>query len=536
MDELPDPRASRASEPVPPAPPHREAENGDARLRLALNQRLRLNAELGPVAVAGDLLERLDWREELLSLALIAAECTILYLLLGLIFPAKNAHLTPFPGWLLFFLLAFAYFLPHLLNELRVWGLGFELILTAGLILTLLLTLKVACFPDQSWFALGWLKGSANGLILAGSEAIRNPWEIIVVLVYAWWRGRTRAEPMMETAYQMLRWGTLALTVVLFLVLIASPRQADIRHSVGAAVIVFFGSSLAAVGIARFRLEGLRSGSPLGPNWLVAFAIPIVAIVVVAILAASAFSPGVLESVLTLLAPVFWVISLAVRAFIVLVALLAFVVVSPLLWLLERGGLGKIKLPSGTHLVVNPISAFSGFTKSGLHIGHPLRYLIAGVILTFFASALVRYLYRRRRRWRETAHERRESVLDWDDALTRLPGRLRRLLGRELPRADSLAALRGDPRWLNTVAIREIYLKLLQLGQRAGAEREPDATPSEYERQIAQTFPGSGAEIGTITEAYDTARYGQAPATERQAAEVKTAWAALAGRERRWRR
>lgn len=536
MDERPDrpdpgaSGASGASEFVPePEPPSR-----DTRLRLVLNR--RLDYEFGPAMIAADLLERLDWREELLSLALIGAESAILYLILGLIFPARNVHLTPIPGWLIFFLLAFAYFLPHLLNELRVWSPEFELLVGAGLILSLLVTLKITCFPGHPWIELSWLRGSANGLILAGSASIRNPWEIIVVLVYAWWRGRTRAEPMMETAYQMLRWGTLALTVALFLVLIASPAEADVRHGVGAAVIVFFSSSLAAVGIARFRLEGLRSGSPLGPNWLVAFAIPIVAIVLIAVLAASIFSPGVLESVLTLLAPVFWVIGLIVRAFVLLVALLAFIVVSPLLWLLERGGLPAIRLPAGTRIAGSPLSAFGGFARSSLHVGHPLRYLIAGVILAFFGSVLVRYLYRRRRRWRETAHERRESVLVWDDALSRLPERMRRWIGRDLPRADSLAALRGDPRWLHTVTIRETYLKLLKLGRRAGAERDPDTTPAEYERQIAQAFPGSGTEIGTITDAYDAARYGQIPATESQASEVETAWTSLANRERRWRK
>ncbi|HLI51098.1 MAG TPA: DUF4129 domain-containing protein [Thermomicrobiaceae bacterium] len=536
MDEQPDREPVAQPPPAPPLQPQplHESLRHDSGVRLELN--LGLAGEFGPLSIAADLLERLDWREELLSLALIAAESAIGYLVLGFIFPARNTHLTPFPGWLFFFLLAFAYFLLHILNELRVWSPEFELLVAAGLVLSLLVTLKIACFPADPWFAIAWLRGSVNGLILVGSKATRNPWEVVAVLVYAWWRGRARAEPMMETAYQMLRWGTLALTIALLLILTASPPQAGIRHGIGAAVIVFFTTSLAAVGIARFRLEGLRSGSPLGPNWLVTFAVPIGAIVLIAILAASFFSPGVVESVLTLLAPVFWVIGLIVRALVLLVALLAFVIVSPLLWLLERGGLPAVRLPAGTRIGGNPLAAFGGFAGNSLHIAHPLRYLIAGVVLTFFGSVLVRYLYRRRRRWRETAHERRESVLVWDDALGRLPERLRHLIGRDMPRTDSLATLRGDPRWIHTVAIRETYLKLLQLGRRAGVEREPDTTPAEYERQIAGPFPASGAEIGTITDGYDAARYGRSPATERQADEVQAAWSALASRERRWRR
>jgi len=67
-------------------------------------------------------LAQVDWRGELLMLALLIAESAITYLYLGLLLPELKPPYEPFPAWLIFALFIAGYELPHLLELLRVWG------------------------------------------------------------------------------------------------------------------------------------------------------------------------------------------------------------------------------------------------------------------------------------------------------------------------------------------------------------------------------------------------------------------------------
>lgn len=481
----------------------------------------------GIVALADDLRARLDWREELVSLTLIVAESAILYLYIGVLLPEMTPPYAPISGLLLFTLLAVGYFLPHLLDEARVWSPRYEVILSIGIVLSLLLALKIAAFPHEPWLSASWIRGSIAGFVVRPSTAIRPPWGLVGVVAYVWWRGRTRAEPTLETAYGMLRWGMMAIAGGLFLVLTATPDSSPIHTRMAGAVVIYFAGALAAVGIARFRLEGLRSGSPLGPHWLATFAVPIAVIVVLAVAAAGIFSRQFLETLLVVLGPFFWLFGLVIRAFIILVALIAFVLIAPILWLLERQGLGRLPLADRLPRVGSPFAQLDQFARDTLHVADPVRYIIAGIALVAIGSLLVRYAYHRRRRWRESADELRESVFAWDDAVGGLVSRLRRL-ARPIPtRGDPLARLRTDPRWAHTVYIRETYAHLLRRGARAGAPRPLDATPDEHEPALARSFPEAGVEIGTITAAYDAARYSGEPASAAEAEAVRRAWERL---------
>lgn len=479
---------------------------------------------LSLIALLADLRQRLEWREELLSLTLIAAESAIVYLYLGALLPSRLPPYDPMPGLLIFGLLAAGYFLPHLLDEARVWSPEYELILGVGMGLSLLVALKVAAFPQAPWLSLGWLGDAVDGLIIRPTAALRPVWGVVGLLIYTWWRGKTRAEPVVETAYGMLRWGTLAIAGALLLLLVTTTGAAPIRDRMPGAVVIYVAAALAAVGIARFRLEGMRSGTPLGPNWLATFAAPIAVVLTLAIVAAGIFSRRFLETVLMVLGPLIWVVGLLLRAIIILIALIAFVIITPILWLLERQGFGQFRLSGRLPQVTSPLAQFENFARDTLHVSDPVRYLVAGAILVLIGTALARYVYRRRRRWRESAEEHRESVFRWDEAMGGLLTRLRGLVRPIASRSDPLARLRGDPRWAHTVFIRETYIRLLQHGARAGRPRAPAATPTEHEPGLAGQFPAAGAEIATITDAYEAARYGREPATPEAAAAVRRAW------------
>ncbi len=253
-----------------------------------------------------DLATQLDWRGELLTFSLIVAESAVAYLFLGLLVPALNTPYQPFPAWLIFALFITGYYVPHVLDLVRVWGSTYETILILALIASFAVTLKIASFPGEPLLSTAWLHGALNGLILRPSPSIRPAWAIVVVVAYTWWRGRLRGEPMIDSAYQMLRWGTFAVGVGLVLVLMAAPEGALIRDRMSAAVIVFFTAALSAIAIARLRIEGIRSGSPLGPRWLATFAAPIASILLIAVIAAAIFSRRFLDTMLVVLSPILW--------------------------------------------------------------------------------------------------------------------------------------------------------------------------------------------------------------------------------------
>ena len=473
-----------------------------------------------------DFFLELDWRGELLTFCLIVAETAIAYLFLGLLVPALNTPYQPFPAWLLFALFIVGYYLPHGLELGRVWGSFYETILLMTLILSFLVTLKIASFPGEPFLSASWLHGAVHGLILRQTSATRPPWAIVAVVAYTWWRGRMRGEPMMDSAYQMLRWGTAAIGTGLVLVLMAAPEEALIRERMSVAVIVFFTSALCAIAVARLRLESIRSGSPLGPRWFATFVTPIASIMLVAIFAAAIFSRRFLDTMLLILSPILFVIGLVVRLIIILIALLAFVIIAPLLWLLQREGFGNLSGALRIPIVFRSFDGFQQFATTRLNVADPLRYLIVGLILFAIVTSLTRFVYRRRRRWRDTATERREPVKTLGEAVGSISFNLRRLF-RPLRRDDSLARLRGDPRWTHTVTIRETYRRMQRWGEKGGVEQSPSMTATEYEPDLARRFPDAGPAIRTIIAAYTLARYSGIPATADEASRVRQAWETL---------
>jgi hypothetical protein len=471
-------------------------------------------------------LAQIDWRGELLMLALLIAESAITYLYLGLLLPELTPPYEPFPAWLIFALFIAGYELPHLLELLRVWGPLYQLTLIGILIVSFALTMKFAAFPHVAFWDTTWLLDTVHGLILRPTTAVRPVWAIIAVVAYTWWRGRLRGEPMIDSAYMMLRWGTLAVTIGLLLILMAAPDEAIIRQRMSGAVIIYFAAALTAIGIGRLRLEGIRSGSPLGPRWFATFAAPILSVLLIAILGAAIFSRRFLDTVLIVLGPLLWVIGLIFRLIIILIALLAFIIIAPILWFLQRQGFGQFSSDLNIPAVFHSFAGFREFTLNRLNVADPLRYLVVGIIFFLLISALTRFAFHRRRHWRDTAEEQRESVMSLGEAFSALSLNLGRLF-RPWRRDDSLAKLRGDPRWAHTVTIRETYRRLQQWGARVGVEQPPNATATEYAPDLAARFPAAEAAIRTIITTYTVSRYSGVPATAEEADKVRQAWETL---------
>lgn len=472
-----------------------------------------------------DLVRRLDWRFELLAIMLVLAEAALVYLALGLLLPGAAPRYAMLPAWIVLMLLLVAYATPHLMDEWRVWSPHYEAILGTAIALSTLAAVKAASFPDMALWNTAWIGGALRSLVFLPNDATRPVWGIVVLAAYAWWRGRTRAEPSLDSAYAMLRVGSLALGIELILVLSAAPDGAQVRDRLSLATLVFYLCTLGAIGVARLKLEGFRTSAALGPRWLATFVAPILAVAVVAVLAAGIFSRQFLDTALWLLSPVFWFLAIAVQIFVLLLAIIAFVIITPILWAIGTREPRQLQTtPQAPN--ANPFEQLQRDAQNAINVPDPLRYLIVAIVLFAIFSVLTRFVFRRRRRERETTEEVRESTLDWSDLFGSLAGSLKGILRRPRP-DDPLRHLRDDPRWRHTLAIRETYVRLQERGAQAGRPRRRGETADEYRPNVAGRLatPEAPPAVATITDIYRQARYSGTPAEESAARDAAEAWA-----------
>lgn len=469
-----------------------------------------------------DLIGHLDWRQELLGLAMVTAEAFPVYVVASFVL-APNIGTATFPFVVVAFLLIAAHVICRLLDELRIWSPEYEIKMVAAVIVSILIAVKVACFPHMSLFDITWLGDTVQAIVFLPNDERRSVWGVIVLGVYAWWRGRSRSEPAIDTAFELLRWGSLALVLSLTLILAGAEDNADIRDQLSEVTVGFFAAALAAVGIARLKLEGVRSSAPLGARWLGTFVVPIIAVVMVAIIAAGIFSRQFLDTVLWMLSPVFWVLGLVFQILVLIIAGLAFVILTPLFWLIGDRDTPPLTLTPGT---TDPQQQAPQQAADAFNLPDPLRYLIAAIVLFVIFSLLTRYIFKRKSRGRPPTGEERESVLDWNDLLANAGDKLRGLFRRD-PRPDPLAHLRGDDTWQYTLRIREAYVKLQTRGGLLGRERHDNETAEEYRPRVAAGFePDSGAlpAVDAMTDRYRAARYSGKPASAQDAEIAEVNW------------
>ncbi len=479
----------------------------------------------------GDVIRRLEWRRELLSVAIILAESCLIWLVAGLVMAERFSNDT-YPFWVIALAMLTAHYVIHLLDQARVWSPDYEIIMSVSVVVTLLIAIKAGSFPDIPVYDPAWIVEAVNGLAFFDTDASRPVWGNVLFIGYAWFRGRSREEPSLDSAYTMLRWGTLALGIILIFIMIGAPEERDIRDSLVLGVLGFFVFSLGSIGLARMQLEGFRTGSPLGPRWLATFATPILVIIMVAVVGAGIFSRRFLDTMLWILAPVFFVLAVVFQVIVLVIAVLAFLILTPIFWLigdLEPELINATATPAGEQgqgsLEQTPTEPFV--------IPEALQYLIAAIVLVVIISFLTRYLFRRRSRRRPTTVEERESVLDWGELWGGLGNRLRSLFDRE-PGSDPYAALRGDSRWQYTIRVRERYRDLQKLGGALGRARRPRETAEEYRPAVGGRIEENGpSAVDRMTTIYRRVRYSGVPASDLDASSMDESWDSVRNAPRR---
>ncbi len=480
-------------------------------------------------ATAADLLRSLDWRLEMLGVFLVLAESALVYLVTGLLLADRSPQARVLPAWIVVLVMLTAYLVPRLLDEWRVWGAWYEAMMGGAIVVTLLVAVKAGAFPAIAAWDLDWLRQAVRGLALFDNDAVRPVWGIVVLVGYAWWRGRTRDLPSVDSAYLMLRAGSAALALAIVVVLAASDSGDQVHQRLSSATVMFYVCALAAIGVARLKLEGFRTSSPLGPRWLATFVAPILTVLGIAIIGAGIFSRQFLDTVLWMLSPLLLILGLVFEAVILIMAVLAYIILTPVVWLI--GTREPVSRTLATPGIVDQDGTLDQVGQRALDVPDPIRYLVAAIVLFALLSLLTKFVFRRRRRERGPVDEERESVLEWGDLLGSIGDRLRSLFHRDREEpADPLAHLRGDSRWQYTLAIREAYRRLERRGTELGRGRRPAETADEYRPGISAQLHSdtASAAVATVTDRYRDARYSGEPATASDAAEVERAWQVIA--------
>lgn len=148
-----------------------------------------------------------------------------------------------------------------------------------------------------------------------------------------------------------------------------------------------------------------------------------------------------------------------------------------------------------------------------------LRLLAAAAVILIVLLALrFRPLWRPAEISEETANLQANFRWPWQ----RRSGKLR------------LAAFPGAGRWLAAAHIRRIYADLMELFKKMHHERPDGVTPHEFLPQMHLVLPDNGAELETITAAYERVRYGQFPETLEEVQAVQRAWEAVRAAGKRY--
>ncbi len=469
---------------------------------------------------------RLDWSLETLVALLVGAEAVVVALLSVAIFSGLGLPDGGFwLGWI-FLVLLLGTNLQRAMDAYRFFSPQYEILSVAALVVLLLGTIRVIVFSTRPLIDLGWLGAEWRALAHPSDPLSLPAWYAILLVAYAWWRGRSRDEPSVDAAYRTLRAGTpFTIVAIIATMTVAGSDNDDIlRRGLYGGAIAFLGLTLSAIALGRLRVEQARGALTLTPRWLLTFLAPIAALLLVGTLVAGIFTRRFLETLLWLLTPIFKVIDFLLLVLVYIATGFAWVLFTVLSFLIAHLGGGNTAPPPPRAALATPTADPLARTQP-VQAPDGLRYVLVAVILIGVLFVLTRFLWRRRPRRPIEMGEERESIFSWE-LLAAGAAELLNGLGARFRRApDPLAGLRGDARWQHTVAIRELYTSLLKRGADAERPRAIDQTPDEYIPVVGVTAPL--AAVRTLTERYDGARYDIEPATAEDAAAARAAWEAI---------
>lgn len=463
-------------------------------------------------------LDAWDWRTERIVAARAVAEAALAWLLVYALFGAGDPE-PPVSAIVVVGVFLVASLAPRILNVLAVWPPWYQIISLALASLTMAVVVKLVAFPDHSWTDPAWLDGTRKSLILRPSAAQASVWVIILLVGLVWWWGQLRTEPGIDSTQAAFRWGALALALIATVALLTG---AVTNTAVVGAATGFFAASLFAIGWARQAVVHPGERSLAGGIPGLATALGVLVTLVVGLLLAGLASRDLLDTILLVVSPIWVVIRLLLQGVAYIVGGIVYLIFWPVMWLLERRDPAEQAAQPILRGTPAPLIVDDGGATTTIEVPDTIRYVIAAIILVVAASLLVRFSLRRL--CRSTPTDDVEQHVEFDlRAMLRGVRKLGRRAGHPVP-TDPLEPLRGDPRWVNTVIIRETYGRFLAWSQTRGAGRAPAETARHHAERVAHEAAPNPEAVQRLTEIYHRTRYGSRPATAAEARAAQDAW------------
>lgn len=461
-------------------------------------------------------------REWVVELLLLLAQGVLIWMVADLFFAPFSSQHDPLPVWLPVALVMLAGGLPRLLHDHGIWHAGFGFAMALAIALSTLATIKIVSFPGYPWLDSDWIEQAGRSLVFEQSTADIAVWAPIGLSAAVWWLARFNSAPGLERCRSML----MAATLVTALVSIGSAgvTTGPTDRTIAVGAVVVFAATLIALAIARQGHEATHSRRRLLTTVLLpTLAIVTIAVALAGLLTFDAFrsSSATLSFLDTVLEPFF-------QLLVLLLTLLVMIISLPIVWFLSLGNYQG--LPRFDRF---PANAQNDPARSMLdwQPPDPVRYLLAFLVLLAIFYGLTRFglaLTRRDFDPLETGEREYGRGRGFGAWLDRFRGRF----GRPIVR-DPLAALRGDPAWAHTVAIRETYADWLRYAEARKLGRSAEETADELDRRAGPNLlsPLATTALDDLTAIYDDVRYASVPATAEQAARAQHAWNRLKSAE-----
>ncbi|MDE0182925.1 MAG: DUF4129 domain-containing protein [Caldilineaceae bacterium] len=388
---------------------------------------------------------------------------------------------------------------------------------------------------DFALWDFRWLPAAGYELIYWNAVQIEVPGAVLFLLlgILLWLRGALdgRGQFHHDVIWLAFLWGGAALALFAWII----PTAGQPPGLFGL-LMLFSATGLAGLGVANLRkASGWRRSARVGktpPNrsWLVGVAVTIGVLLGVALLIGLIIQPEDAAILWRVLGMVWGVIATVLVWIVTAIAYPIFIVLEYLIRLF-RSLFGDRSQEQEAQPIAPPPQQepFPEAPERAVEaVPEPYRWvallvIAAGVFIIFMLA-----LRLMRSRSPTETDEVRESVLTANllqAQLAELWSRLRDRFGPGAEEPDPYLSLAGevDTRRL----IRSIYQRLLSLAQTRAPARLRSETPHHYGGRLAEQPDFDPQALGTITAAYNEARYGDEPPSQQTAEDAQRAWRRL---------
>lgn len=453
------------------------------------------------------------WRTSRVAIGTSIAEAVVIWLGVQALSNASVGSISLGPVVVATLLVGVVPILPLGLSATQTRVVSLLTVLVAGLIL-----IRGLSFPDAGWTDPAWLIDIGDSLILRGDSAVMPVWVPLLVTAGAWWWRRRRGGNATDDVRTSLRIGAVALIVVAS---IGAFSGMATQGQIATAGTVFFAAILLAMSWAR--QAAVHPGELSGGTSVAALTSigGVAVIIVVATALVAIANPAAFDTLIWLLSPVFWVIRFAILGLSWVLLIASYPVFWLVGWVVSHGS-NPPPRPMQEAAASPPADALQS-TASTASLPDEYRLVLASVILVALVLLVTRQALRRAVAVPAPSDVEQHVEMD-------LRSLFRRRRSVPVSEADPLDGLRADPRYRDTVAIREIYARFLAATAEAGLGRHRSETARHHAQRVATALGTPLEDIRLLTGIYGDVRYEDDPATDGQRRAVTATWERVAPR------